>query len=116
MLFRPKYPSTLQYKVAPTITLEQCLADFEPLKKSDYVEWEQSVEGLNNGVVCTRNINGTGTCMGDSGGPLVYNNELLALVSWSVGCANGYPCIHTRIFPQLGWIDKTIIEIDSYVK
>lgn len=110
MLFRPTFPKTLQYQEAPTITLEECLADFEPLKISDYVEWKQSVEDLNDGVICTRNVNGTGTGMGDSGGPLVFNGELLGLVSWGVQCGNGYPSIYTRIYPQIKWINKIIAE------
>lgn len=110
MLFRPKYPSTLQYKETVPITLEECLADFEPLKESDFDEWQQSVEDLNDGIMCTRNANGTGTCYGDSGGPLAFNNTLIGLVSWSVGCSNGYPSIYTRIFPQLEWINKVTNE------
>lgn len=116
MLFHPKYPKTLQYKEVLTITQEECLADFEPLQTSDFVDWQQSVDSINNGVICTRNANGTGICMGDSGGPVAFNNHLLGLVSWSVGCGNGYPCLSTRIFPQLVWINKTISDIDSYLK
>lgn len=106
----------MQYKETSTISLEDCLTDFEQLKKSNYEEWEESIEGINDGIICTRNVNGTGLCLGDSGGPLAYNNTLIGLISWSIGCANGYPGIHTRIFHHLEWINKTITETDSYFK
>lgn len=51
--------------------------------------------------------------LGDSGGPLVSNETLIGLVSWSVGCAGGYPDVYTKVFAQLNWIHQTMNTLDS---
>ena len=45
------------------------------------------------------------TFKGDSGGPVVYNNKLIGIVSFGVGCAQpGYPGVYARIPPLRDWI------------
>ncbi len=51
----------------------------------------------------------TFSCRGDSGGPLVRNfgngdDELVGLVSWSVGCGNGKPSVYTDVTHFAPWI------------
>lgn len=51
----------------------------------------------------------TFSCRGDSGGPLVRNfgggaEELVGLVSWSVGCGNGKPSVFTNVTGFARWI------------
>lgn len=81
------------YKL-PNASLDECRREFEPLKAQDNQKWLHHI--------------GIGSCTGNFGGPLVSNNTLIRLVSWSVGCEDGYPTIYKRVFPQLEWIKQTI--------
>lgn len=83
------------------------------MKMADIEEWKQAIADIYEGNICTKNLKGSGTCNGDSGGALTYNNTLLGIVSWSVGCENGYPCIHTKIYPHLEWINDHLIENEN---
>lgn len=51
---------------------------------------------------------------GDSGGPLVAteNNTLIGIISWSIGCAIGYPDIHTNVYHQIEWINDEMLSHD----
>eukprot|EP00543_Licmophora_paradoxa_P002712 CAMPEP_0202443746 /NCGR_PEP_ID=MMETSP1360-20130828/2922_1 /ASSEMBLY_ACC=CAM_ASM_000848 /TAXON_ID=515479 /ORGANISM="Licmophora paradoxa, Strain CCMP2313" /LENGTH=256 /DNA_ID=CAMNT_0049059503 /DNA_START=543 /DNA_END=1313 /DNA_ORIENTATION=- len=56
---------------------------------------------------------GMDACQGDSGGPIITLNEdfeeiLVGLVSWGVGCASSYPGVYTRLSHVADWIDETI--------
>lgn len=101
----------MQFKRAPILTLEECHDEFAPLKVTDQQEWEQSVEGLSDKIVCTKNRKGSGTCDGDSGSALDFNDTLVGILSWSVRCEEGFPSVFTRIFPQMDWINKQLSEI-----
>lgn len=108
MLFNPKRPKTLQYKETTTISLTECAEDFAPLKESDADEWKQVVDDLVDGMICTKNSVGSGSCIGDSGGPLVSNNTLIGVVSWSVGCGDGYPTIYTSVASEIDWLNEAM--------
>jgi len=60
------------------------------------------------------------SCGGDSGGPLLIkgataaDDELVGLVSWGVGCANGnYPGVYARISHQYDWIVDTMCTLNA---
>lgn len=104
------FPAILQYKKTKTLTFNECIQEFQPLKKLDKQEWQQCINDLSNRTICTKNSIGSCTCIGDSGGALCYNNTLIGILSWSVRCNEGYPSVFTRIYPYVKWISKIIFE------
>lgn len=49
------------------------------------------------------------TCQGDSGGPLVFQNMLVGITSWGVGCnIQDFPGVYARISSAYGWIRYNI--------
>lgn len=113
--YNPKqFPTTLQFKELTTLSLDECIAEFDPLKKKDEREWQQVVGDLSDDIICTKNHIGSGSCIGDSGSPLVSGNTLIGLVSWCVGCVDGYPTVFTRVYPQLEWVKEEMDDIQTY--
>lgn len=104
MLFHAKRPNSLQYKEATLISYEKCRAKFMPLKKKNFIDWKNSIEAIGEGTLCASNTKRTGCCLGDSGSPVAYNNILIGIVSWSTGCAQGFPDIFTDVYRHLQWI------------
>lgn len=97
-------PQTLQFKEALTLTLLECFEEHDALKDNDLEEWRQVTGDLNEMIICTKNQIGTGSCIGDSGSPLVFNGTIIGIISWSVNCTDGYPTVHTKVFPYFNWI------------
>lgn len=102
-------PQTLQFKEAIVLTLQECLTEFNALKYIDLEEWRQVTGDLNENIICSKNRIGAGTSNGDSGSGLVFNNTLIGIVSWSVNSSDGYPTVHSRIFPYVNWIQRVIV-------
>ncbi|KAG6441222.1 hypothetical protein O3G_MSEX001788 [Manduca sexta] len=63
---------------------------------------------VTSNMFCTFTKIGEGTCHGDSGSPVTKDNKLVGVVSWGIPCARGFPDVHTRIKPFIGWIKKLI--------
>lgn len=52
---------------------------------------------------------GKGPCDGDSGGPATYNNQLVGIVSWALGCASAtYPSVYVKVSKYVEWINSNI--------
>lgn len=74
------FPSQLQFKQAPIITLEECINEFAPLKEIDKEEWEQSIEGLSDKIVCVKNLKESGMQSentSDSVLPLIFIESMI---------------------------------------
>lgn len=102
-------PKTLQFQKMTTMTRDECLAEFDRLKTGDLDDWKQVVEYFDESTIWNA-INGTDSYVGDSGATLVvHNNNLISVVSWSIGCAKGYP----NVYHQLDWNRDEIKAMDK---
>jgi len=70
---------------------------------------------ITDGMICAGNIpeNEKDSCQGDSGGPMVVRNseerfEVVGIVSWGLGCANGTPGVYARVSQYMDWIESKI--------
>lgn len=98
-----------------TLKRDECLTEFKSLETTDPDDYKMVVEHLDESTICTKNKIGSGSCVGDSGGPLVgHNNTLIGIVSWSIGCADGFPNVYTNVYRQLDWINEQIAEMDNF--
>ncbi|KAI5644523.1 trypsin domain-containing protein [Phthorimaea operculella] len=68
----------------------------------------RNTRNVTDEMFCTFSGIGEGTCHGDSGGPLIQGDKLVGVVSWGIPCAAGFPDVHTRIAPYVGWIQEVI--------
>lgn len=56
-------------------------------------------------LCCGSESGGIDTCQGDSGGPIVFNNKLVGIVSFGIGCARpNFPGVYTRVSYFATWI------------
>ncbi|XP_011497372.1 PREDICTED: trypsin-2-like [Ceratosolen solmsi marchali] len=63
-----------------------------------------------NTQFCTFYSIGKGICAGDGGGSVVSNGELYGVISFSYGCAQGTPDVHTAVYYYLDFIRTHMIE------
>ncbi|XP_055692168.1 trypsin alpha-3-like [Lutzomyia longipalpis] len=85
--------ANLQFLNVQTITNAQC---------------SQSVAGSGSLIfahkICNAGIVGRGPCSSDSGGPLAAGNTAIGIVSWGIGCANGFADVYDRVSSHRNWI------------
>ncbi|XP_063992080.1 chymotrypsin-2-like [Diachasmimorpha longicaudata] len=65
-------------------------------------------EPMRKTQLCVANGCGVGFCDGDSGGPLIIDDEIVGVISSSIGCATGSPDYLTRVYSYLDWIHNII--------
>ncbi|XP_055704863.1 chymotrypsin-2-like [Phlebotomus papatasi] len=58
--------------------------------------------------ICTKGMDKFGPCVGDSGSPLVCQNEVVGIVSWGIGCANGIPDVYERVSVHREWLAANV--------
>ncbi|KAG5670672.1 hypothetical protein PVAND_000920 [Polypedilum vanderplanki] len=71
----------------------------------------QNAALIRDDTICTNNLVGEGFCNRAFGSPLVSDSKLIAIASWNVPCALGYPDVYSRIFTSLDWI-RTVTGIN----
>jgi len=94
-------PQILHWVQLPVISNAECMSSDLP------------ADEITPGMVCAGRINENerDSCQGDSGGPLVVRNtggryEIVGLVSWGYGCADGTPGVYTRVNYYHRWVDS----------
>lgn len=88
----------LQEVAVPYVSTEVCQSEFGGLN----ITKRHLCAGFEEG--------GKGPCNSDSGGPAVYKNEVVGVVSFSVGCARPHsPTIYTRVSEYLTWIQQHMV-------
>lgn len=88
---------TLQAVNLRYLDLDRCRQEYDPI-------------ALFDSMLCT---SGTGdACQGDSGGPLLYQNELVGLISFGIGC-HRFPGIYTRVSSFVPYIHSAICQFSS---
>lgn len=72
-------------------------------------------EGLDEGMICVRDLNVTrkaDTCWGDSGGPLLGSlapyPPLIGVTSFGQACGAGVPGVYTSVYKYLNWIEDQV--------
>lgn len=53
---------------------------------------------------------GIDACQMDSGGPMVYNEKLIGIVSWGLGCGKpNKPGVYVRVSELLSWVEHVML-------
>lgn len=103
-------PRILQFMDTMTTDSKRCLSKLKPLSETKFSDWLRAVGSIHDGVFCTINEPKKGACTGDSGAGLIakQTNKLIGIVSWSIGCARGYPDVYTNVYSYIPWIQHHI--------
>lgn len=93
------------YPVGSTPLLLKFL-EVQTISNADCITKYSDVLNITDAELCALNSlgEGHGICIGDSGDPLVFQNKLIGFVSFSRGCAIGFPDGFTRITSFWNWI------------
>lgn len=92
--------STLLEVAVPKVTTAQCSQLYS-----------NSAFRISNVMLCAGvvGVGGKDACQGDSGGPATFQNQLVGVVSWGIGCARAdRPGVYARVTSYLSWISSTI--------
>uniref|UniRef100_A0A182KCK3 trypsin n=1 Tax=Anopheles christyi TaxID=43041 RepID=A0A182KCK3_9DIPT len=96
-----EYPKRTQILTVKSIGLIRC--------ENMLLDMNNTLSGIiYDGNLCTFSKPGEGACKGDSGSPVIRNGKQVAVVSWGIGCAEGYPDAHASINYFHEWIQQTI--------
>lgn len=52
---------------------------------------------ITRNMFCALGENGKDACPGDSGSPILYGSRAAGVVSWGIGCGQGFPGVYTRL-------------------
>ncbi|XP_055694197.1 chymotrypsin-1-like [Lutzomyia longipalpis] len=65
---------------------------------------------VHDNTLCTARENpGLGLCLGNLGGSILVGNAIVAVSSWHLGCAIGYPDNHALVSAHIPWIHTTMM-------
>lgn len=93
------FSDTLQWVSQATLTNEECRARHTVVIR----------EYINDHMICTNNVEGTGMCQGDAGSALIAGGRVIGTVSWGYGeCGSGYPDVYTRVSYYAPWINGIV--------
>ena len=83
-------PDVLLYASVSVVDFSTCYSELQAHNKTVYMS-----------MLCTSTMNYTDTSQGDSGGPVACSlgntTYLAGVVSWSIGCASGFPGANTYV-------------------
>lgn len=92
--------ATLQAVSMPHVEINRCAA----LYRRNILAPPVTAVMLCAGV---EGIGGKDACQGDSGGPAVWNNQLVGVVSWGIGCGRpGFPGVYAKVSSYITWINQ----------
>eukprot|EP00123_Amoebidium_parasiticum_P021531 comp6897_c1_seq1/m.2643 comp6897_c1_seq1/g.2643 ORF comp6897_c1_seq1/g.2643 comp6897_c1_seq1/m.2643 type:complete len:303 (-) comp6897_c1_seq1:170-1078(-) len=91
--------ATLKTVALPVVDQNKCV-----------MAMQRSTIAIRQSVVCAGpDDGGKDACVGDSGGPMHFQNTLVGIVSWGIGCARkGKYGVYTRVSSFLPWITSLI--------
>lgn len=93
---RTPRPNNLQFQRTTILSGSDCWTTFKDMIGSDnHSDWPALKKDIDQTIICTTNIVGTGMCGGDSGSGIVVNNTLVGIVSSTLGKLN---CLTTKQF------------------
>lgn len=109
-----RFPKTLQFQYTKTINLTECTRLLTEQFEIEEFPEDSPLLKLDKNSICTINPIDKGFCIGDSGSALARSNTLIGVVSWSVGCARGYPEVYVNVYEQLDWIRSEMRNLTKY--
>lgn len=76
----------------------QCLqaANVSLVSNCECNELLHQFQPITQNMFCALGENRKDACPGDSGSPIIYANRAAGVVSWGIGCGQGYPGVYTR--------------------
>ncbi len=89
-------PMELQAAEVRIVAPAKCRATYLAAGSNALPEWETSICAAEEG---------RDSCQGDSGGPMTCTGgEVCGVVSWGIGCAQGFPGVYAKVSNYKNWI------------